>query len=196
MSSTSAGAVTARVIRDDDAYSGVRVSMEARLARAKIRFHVDVNVGDPITPGPEPVELPRLLGGIIDVVGYPMEMVHAEKIVTALARGTTSSRWRDFVDVFALTHRHSTDGTALTGAVQTVADHRQVELRPLRHVLDGFGAIAQAKWAAWRRKQRLEDRVPEDFARVVDAFIAFADPVLGGEVEGRTWNPSAGQWEP
>ena len=37
-------------IRDEDAYSGVRVTLGAQLATAKMRFHVDVNVGDPIWP--------------------------------------------------------------------------------------------------------------------------------------------------
>ena len=41
---------TAEAIRDDDAHSGVRVSMDAQLATARPRFHVDVNVGDPISP--------------------------------------------------------------------------------------------------------------------------------------------------
>jgi predicted nucleotidyltransferase component of viral defense system len=34
-------------IRDEDAYSGARVSVQGRLARASLRFHVDVNIGDP-----------------------------------------------------------------------------------------------------------------------------------------------------
>lgn len=192
---TSSDAVSAAVIRDDDAYTGVRVSMHAKLATAKLNFHVDVNVGDPTTPGPQHIELPRLLGGTIELVGYPMEMVHAEKIVTALSRGTASSRWRDFVDVYALTNRHPTNGTALTEAVRTVADHRQVELRPLRDVLAGYGDIAQAKWAAWRRKQQLEDRTPEAFDDLVEAFVAFADVVLAGDAEGRAWDPATGRWE-
>jgi len=55
--------VTADQIRDEDQYAGVRVTMTARLATAAIRFHVDVNIGDPIWPEPGPVRLPRLLGG-------------------------------------------------------------------------------------------------------------------------------------
>ena len=35
-------------IRDDDEYHGVRVTLGAQLSTAKMRFHVDVNVGDPI----------------------------------------------------------------------------------------------------------------------------------------------------
>jgi hypothetical protein len=33
-------------------------------------------------------------------------MVLAEKIVTALQRGSASTRWRDFGDVYQLTSRH------------------------------------------------------------------------------------------
>lgn len=39
---------------------------------------------------------------VIHVVGYPVEMVLAEKVVTATARGTANTRWRDFVDIAAL----------------------------------------------------------------------------------------------
>lgn len=38
----------AEQIRDEDQYSGIRVSLTARLATAVVRFHVDVNIGDPI----------------------------------------------------------------------------------------------------------------------------------------------------
>lgn len=48
--------------------------------RADVTFHVDV--GDPITPAPRRVAIPKLLGGELHVLGYPLVMVHAEKIVT------------------------------------------------------------------------------------------------------------------
>lgn len=41
-----------------------------------------------------------LRGGEIVVRGYPLAMVHAEKIVTALVRGTANTRWRDFADLY------------------------------------------------------------------------------------------------
>lgn len=67
-------------IREEDAYAGVRVTVNGALATAKIAFHVDINVGDPIWPTPHIVELPRVLGGqAIRVTGYPIEMVMAEK---------------------------------------------------------------------------------------------------------------------
>jgi hypothetical protein len=60
------------------------------LSRAIIRLHVDINVGDPVWPEPQQVHLPRLLGGEMTVRAYPFEMVLAEKIVTAIARGTAN----------------------------------------------------------------------------------------------------------
>lgn len=100
---------TAEEIRDGDEYSGVRVTVGASLAAARLSLHVDVSVGDPVWPPPRPVVLPRLLGGTIEPVGYPLSMVYAEKVVTALQGGTVNSRWRDFADLYLLPGRHATD---------------------------------------------------------------------------------------
>jgi hypothetical protein len=56
------GASSAEAIREADAYSGVRVTVPCTLARAKIVFHVDVNIGDVVWPPPITVSVPRLLG--------------------------------------------------------------------------------------------------------------------------------------
>ena len=187
------GAVAA-VIRDEDAYRGVRVTITAELATARPHFHVDVNVGDPITPAPQEVRIPRLLGGEVTVRGCPLVMVYAEKIVTAVARGTVNTRWRDFADVYLLSRRHSLAGADLAGSVRRVARHRQIELVPLPRVLDGYGETGQARWAAWRRKQQLEERLPDQFAEVVSAVVAFADPVIASPAGGLAWDPASGVW--
>lgn len=97
----------AETIRDGDEYSGVRVTLGCSVATARLRFHVDVNVGDPIWPLPGPVDVPRLLGGCVTVLGYPLTMVLAEKLVTAIERGTANTRWRDYADVYLLTGERS-----------------------------------------------------------------------------------------
>jgi len=52
--------VTTAVIGDDALYSGVRVTMTARLATAQVKLRLDINFGDPVTPAPQTVELPSL----------------------------------------------------------------------------------------------------------------------------------------
>jgi hypothetical protein len=79
------------------------------------------------------------------VSGYPLAMVHAEKIVTAVAR-------------------------------------------------DWYGAIGQQRWEAWRRKQRLDDRLPSQFSDVVMAVVAFADPAIIGMPGGQSWDPATAKW--
>lgn len=50
--------ITAAAMRDDDVYPGVRASLEARLATARLKFSVDVNVGDPVVPAPIRTAIP------------------------------------------------------------------------------------------------------------------------------------------
>jgi hypothetical protein len=121
-------------------------------------------------------------------------MVYAEKITTAVQRGTVNTRWRDFADLYLLSSRHTVDGDELQRALAEVAAYRHAQLAPLLDVLDGYAALVQPRWAAWRRKQRLDDRLPASFADILDAVISFADPVLTGTVASRHWDPATRIW--
>ena len=155
---------------------------------------MDVSAGDPVTPPPQTASLPRILGGEITVRGYPLAMVHAEKIVTAVARGTTSTRWRDFADLYLLARHHPVDGAELGDSIRHVAQYRGTRLAPLAETLDGYGTLGQQRWEAWRRKQRLDDRLPAQFGDVVAAVVAFADPAITNTVTAQAWDPAAGTW--
>lgn len=173
--------ITAGTIRDQDEYAGARVTVSGRLARAVFRFHVDVNVGDPIQPPPVPVDLPRLLGGEpVRLLGYPMAMVLAEKLVMMVERAEANTRWRDFADVYWLVGDPSLDAAELRQAIAAVAAFRGVRLRSLEGLLATFPPVAQARWAAWRSKQQLDEVVPEQFADVLEAVVSFADQYLQG----------------
>ena len=170
----------ARIIREGAHYAGVRVRLEARLATARIIFHVDVNVGDPVEPPPAFTDLPSLLGAPpIRVLAYPIEMVVAEKLVTALERGGTNTRWRDFVDLLLLKDR-VLSMSAASAAIRRVAAHRRVELGDFGEVRAELGSEVQSKWAAWRRKQALVDRSPERLDEVLLLLEPWADDLLAG----------------
>ena len=120
-------------------------------------------------------------------------MVYAEKLVTAVARGTANTRWRDFGDVSVLSGIHPVTVDALQAALNTVAAHRGVGLAPLKVVLDGYEAIAQTRFAAWRRRNR-RDELPAAFADLLSAVIDFADPVLADQLTEVTWDPARRAW--
>ncbi len=157
-------------IRDDDVYPGVRAVLEARLATARIKFSVDVNVGDPVVPAPIRTAVPVLLGDErLDVLAYPKPMVVAEKLVTALQRGRASTRWRDFADLFVLVPGDLLEAEVIE-ALRAVASHRGVTLQPLGSVLAGMAEEAQARWVTWRERQGAQERVPEDFGALLAAL--------------------------
>jgi hypothetical protein len=121
-------------------------------------------------------------------------MVPAEKTVTAIDRGRANTRWRDFVDTDSIIRTQAISERDLSAAIRILAERRRVELRPLAAILAGMGDIAQARWVAWRRKQRLTATTPEDFQEPMDRAIAFADPVLDGSAHDCTWQPSTQSW--
>lgn len=188
---TTAGA---EIIREEAAYSGVRVTVRGTLSSARQEFHVDVSFGDPIVPAPERVTLHRVLGGQISVSGYPLPMVFAEKLMTAVQRGTTNTRWRDYADVCLLSRAHSLSGQALHESLAQVSAAREVQRTSLTSAIPGYAAMAQGKWAPWVRKQGLADRLSVDFSVLLDEVMAFADPILEGHATTSTWQPTLRRW--
>ncbi len=181
-------------IRDEADYNGVRVKITAQLATAKVALHVDVNFGDPIWPAPTEAVLPLLLGGTLRLPGYPDHMVLAEKIVTAIERGDQNTRWRDFTDIAAIARSRIIRGADLRAAISAVARYRQIDIEPLRPLIAYMPALAQRKWAAWRKKQGLEQSTPESFADILQTCILFAEPALTNNVIDLIWNPTAQSW--
>lgn len=188
------GEPTAEIIREDAAYSGVRVKIPCSLAGAQVSFSVDVNVGDPVSPPPVKVVIARLLGGEVSVRGYPLPMVLAEKLVTAIERGPTNTRWRDFADVYLISSRHSVRADDLKQSIAKVASHRRVTMTTLTSALPDFAMAAQTKWSAWVRNERLDDRLPLVFSDVLAAVQAFADPLITDELPSHAWDPVAKRW--
>src|SRR3954451_10415678 len=95
----------------------VRVRLIASLGKARLTIGIDVNFGDPIWPAPAEIELPRLIGQQpVRLLGYPLPMVVAEKIVTALQRGEANTRWRDFADVLTISRAHDLSAGELRAA--------------------------------------------------------------------------------
>ena len=87
-------------IRDEDEYSGFRVSLDAKLDNARIPVKVDITTADKITPKEVSYKFDLLLEDrSIEVLAYNIETVLAEKIETIISRSIANTRMRDFYDV-------------------------------------------------------------------------------------------------
>jgi hypothetical protein len=158
-------------------------------------LNLDVSTGDPIRSAPRRIQLSCLLGGHISIAGHLMQTIIAEILVTILQRGTTSTRWRDFVDIRHLARTYPFLAGPLRIAVEAVAEHRQVTLRPLAVVTDWYDVIAQNRWRAWPRRNKLDTDCHEDFANQLPDVLEFVDPIFTRLVpDESTWDPSAYRW--
>jgi hypothetical protein len=129
------------VIREADPSTGVRITVPASIARARHPLRIDVNIGDPVTPAPVEIAYPTLLGEPFEILGYPIETVLAEKVVTMVDRGDATTRERDFADVLILTRRH-----ALNAAPSAKPSRR------LEHTAARISVRLDRSWSSWHRR--------------------------------------------
>ncbi len=169
--------ISVQEIREQAAYPALRVRVAVSIGPWTGVAAWDVSTGDPIVPPPRQVTIDRILGDPITVLGYAPETTIAEKGVTILERGITSTRWRDYVDIVALAQR-GIDADELLRSARAVALRRGVTLEPVGPHLASYGAVAQAKWAAWRRKEQLESACEENLIDQISLVASYLDPVF------------------
>ena len=189
--------VTTAVIRDDALYSGVRVTMTAQLATAQVKLRLDINFGDPVTPAPRTVELPSLRPDSppIRILGYPIETVLAEKLVTAIELGRANTRVRDFVDIYLLTGTQAVQCGSLRDAITATSEFRGTALVPLAGAVDGLGELRDSTYVAYRKGLgEAGTSLPPRFSDAVDAVADFVDPILSGLEAESVWSPIERGW--
>lgn len=190
-------------IRPEDAYGGQRVTMFARLGRARLRIQVDVGAGDAVTPEPEWIEYPTLLDlPRPRLRAYRPETAIAEKMHAMVVLGTSNSRMKDFFDVHVLAMRQTFEGTPLVLAVRATFARRGTEIPRATPValtsafadVEGRGA----QWAAFIRRSRIT-AVSGELPGVIVKLREFGEPLLvaagAGAVYNHRWLPG-GPWRP
>lgn len=192
--------VRAAPITEDAEYEGLRVECDGALGNARIGVQIDIGFGDRLTPGPDRIEYPTVLGMEPPrLLAYPPETSIAEKFQVMLYRGALNSRLKDYFDIWALAQSRSFDGAVLAEAMRATCERRST-------VIDGDPAAfsaqfmadraKQAQWSAFRRRIRSTD-APEAFAEVATAVTRFLAPVAGALATGVTftqrWRPG-GPW--
>lgn len=189
--------IRASIIREDDLYSGLRVTMPAILGKARIKLALDVNFGDPVTPGAVRIPYPTVLeSDAFEILAYPIETVLAEKITTAVNLGEVNTRERDWADIWRLTSGHDLDADTLAQALQRTARHRGISLEPLSKRIGPLVEARGGNYRTWRRRQGAEaGNYPEDFGTLVADVIRFADPLLNGEAVNARWDSHTRAWE-
>jgi len=194
--------MTSEDIREDAGYPCRRFKVPYRFGAKHAHFiKLDMNFGDPVTPGPQAIEVRPILddfkGG--QVLGYPIETLLAEKVETMVIRGHANTRSKDIFDLWVLA-RNRTDlhlepiGLALTATAAYRGSGGHLEGAALQSSFCQDPRQAQL-WKAFARSKGLA--VP-DFPEVMAAVQAFVTPMVAMAIRGgkdRSWDPRAAQWQ-
>jgi hypothetical protein len=171
--------------------------MDCAIATAVVKFRLDVNFGDPVTPAPRHLSLPSLRPGLppVRVLGYPIETVLAEKITTAIGLGPANTRVRDYADIYTLTRNWPVNHGTAREALLATAAFRGTTLAALSSAVDNLADLRQQTYAAFRANLGTAgEDLPANFSEVVEAVIAFADVLASESLPGTTWSPQQRQW--
>jgi len=174
--------IAINAIRAEDPYGGRRVRLQARLGPARILLQVDVGIGDAVTPEPEWLDYPSLLGfPAARLLAYRPETTIAEKLHAMVVLGSKNSRLRDYFDLHALAERVPFTGQPLTHAVRATFERRRTPI-PVGlpfGLTPEFPAVGgkRAQWSGFLKKNRLTSAT-EDLAEVVQRIALFLGPVI------------------
>jgi len=90
-------------IREEDEYENFRISLIANVGKTKNPMKLDLTTGDAITPREiEYTYLCIFSKENIKIMAYPLETIVAEKYETIIRRNITTTRMRDFYDLYTL----------------------------------------------------------------------------------------------
>ena len=163
-------------IREDDEYSGYRVSLIAEYGRMAVPLKLDITSGDKITP--REIEYSYKLmweNRSISILAYNLSTILAEKLETILSRADQNTRPRDYYDVYILTklQGENIDAKSLSLALSATA-----EKRGSAHLLSQFWDILSTVKSSSIMKSRWENYQKDfDYAKGIQ-FAECCDAIL------------------
>ena len=193
--------VKADTIREDNTYGGTRITLVARIGSARCALQIDVGFGDAVTPGPQTVAYPTLLGDFPapTLRVYPVYTVIAEKYQAMVMLGQANSRMKDFFDLAVIARRTELDGATLATAIAATFSRRQTALpteRPLALTQQFSEDAAKLRqWQAFLNKNRIEAAsLGETVALLDDLLWPPTQVAASGSQATATWNPASQGW--
>jgi hypothetical protein len=170
--------LTAKPIREEAEYGGMRLSTIARLERARIPVTIDLGFGDAIAKPARPDRLS-------DPAGFsrsrdsrlPPATVIAEKFQAMVALGIANSRMKDYYDLWALPQAIPIAADDLDAAIRATFERRRTDIpRERPPGLSGELVDDETKQRQWRGYAASIELEGLPLAEVVEAIWAFVGP--------------------
>ena len=114
-------------IRKEDLYEDFCATISCRYGKINANLNIDITTGDIITPKEIQYSYEKILEeGSISILTYTIETIIAEKLETISSRNITTTRARDFYDLYMLykIYKSKIDRNVLKEAITLTSQHR------------------------------------------------------------------------
>lgn len=153
--------LTARAIREEQQYGGIRLRTVANLGKTRIPIVVDVGFGDATIAPDLTIEYPTLLDmPAISIRAYPPASVVAEKFHAVVLLGLVNSRMKDYYDLWAILNTQAIETDELAEAIAATFSRRETDVPSTvpAGLTDAFSAdpLKTQQWATYTASIGLE----------------------------------------
>lgn len=165
-----------RNIRDEDEYGGFRFIFNYTFENIKDKLIFDIATGDPITPNAISYNyIPILSKNKINIWTYNIETVLAEKIESVFSKLETSSRMKDYYDLYLiyLRYNNSIDVSNFKLAIKNTFSKRNFKCNFRKSLLIiKESDILKYKWNAYSRKNKYATNIYfDEIILIIEKYI-------------------------
>lgn len=133
--------VNIKDIRLEDEYGGFRINVKGTFDKIRTNFFIEITTGDIITPR----EIKYKYNSIfedkkINIMAYTIETIIAEKFESIISKNITTTRSKDFYDLYMLMNKHKSDinNKNLVKAIENTFNKRNTDFN-----IDSFKEIVE-----------------------------------------------------
>ncbi|WP_392434336.1 nucleotidyl transferase AbiEii/AbiGii toxin family protein [Finegoldia magna] len=169
-------------IREEDEYENFRISLIANVGKTKNPMKLDLTTGDAITPREIEYTYPCIFSQEdIKIMAYPLKTILAEKYETIIRRNITTTRMRDFYDLYTLykLKKDEIDYKILKEAIERTSDKRgsQEIMKDYEEIIEDIkeDSYQRSLWEVYLSENKYIGDLT--FDKVVDVVITISNRV-------------------
>ena len=170
-------------IRQKDVYEDFCAKISCTFGKINAVLNIDITTGDVITPREMRYFYSKILeSGTIPIMTYTIESVIAEKFETISSRNITTTRARDFYDLYMLYHlyKDKIEKDILREAIERTSEHRGSikSVSQYKEVVDLFKISGTTK-TLWEKYIKSNPYAKDiDFLETITAYEKIGEYML------------------